>query len=275
MLLELKIVAKTVRLCLEYIYKPASENLIVKAIYSDRKFVGRVVITVEGWSIMPNFVYLRGILKMCERIGKYLPNELNIHEYVQLTRFIEKDNLDRLSCDWCSLVNGFNEYTLDVIKNRDADDILKIDTIYHDICRFGIKLPMYLSSSSTITNEYKCSEESAMNFIVQNGIVYNADNRLKLVKFVQKLLELRNIAAMLESRWCPFRYMQNMAYERYYQGTDLEEITETLRNYGQVVCNQCVRDLNRLHPATAPVKSVFEPYVAQMENYLSVDRRKR
>ena len=223
----------------------------------------------EVLSILPLPVYLFELNRTLKIIGENIKHQNNLGDYIQLSRFIDQDNLDRLSCDWCSIVNGSLEFILDSIKGNSATDIIKLKSSL--VSTHSRIMGLTRFSGCIPGNTYKVSDAEIDSFIRTNNIIHQYDQLATLKEIIGKLLELRNVVEIIESRWCPFRYLSDIAYERHYWGTDVDKIAELLRDSGRITCTQCVPLVNRYFSATKIKSSVFEPYV---QNLIKLSRPK-
>jgi hypothetical protein len=200
-------------------------------------------------------------------IGKYLKHQENMDDYIQLTRFISSDGMDRINCDWCSIVNGMSEFYISTMKGNKGYDILKTSSFLFYLNYYEAKLIGMIPKSYFVGYE-ECSDEDVNQFIVDNDIKVDSVIEEKLLKFyLKRVITLIRIFAHIETRWCPFGYMQDMAYERNYHGTDLGAIVTELRQFGKVVCTSCVSKLNQSHGIVDAKESIYADFVSRAKKY--------
>lgn len=257
MILELKIMAHSAKVSFDGRYlKPASYNPITS-------IISKIGSKIEGYVIFPTIFHLNVCLTSSKVIGKYITHSKNINDYIQLTRFIAHNNMDRMSCDWCSIVNGMLEFNLDVIKGNAANNILKLNNFGLTVVHYALTTLRHIPTSA-VTNSCKFTNNDVLTFIHKNNISYKDNELSKLITLVKKLLEIKEAVSQIESRWCPFRYLGDIAYEREYWNTNLEEVARMLQEHGKVICNTCVKEANNKFGIDNCVPSIFQPMLNKM-----------
>lgn len=255
-----KITAHTVKVFTKKTFGSREDNPISSALNPAK-------VWMEGLVIFPGFINLMSILVTARKMGEHLQANPELAEYIQLTRFIDKDNMDRVSCDWCSIVNGYHELLVDAIVGEKASAILKIQNIPYSLTKFSLLALSYFPHAA-VSRPEPLSELEIEEFLSARKITYEADEKKAIYRFVQDLLACRRICAELESRWCPFAYLEELSYERSYWATDVGQIKELLASFGKVTCTSCVRDLNQLYTGNPAKESVFVAYLNQIQGYL-------
>ena len=260
MLLELKIMVHAAKVCIDGCFKPASYNPItsIPSLSGSR---------IEGCVIFPSIFHLKTSLTPVKIIKKHITHSKNIKDYIQFTRFISRDNKDRMSCDWCSVVNGMLEFILDVIKGNAASDILKLNTFGLTLTHFALTSLQHIKTS-VVTNSCKLTNDVALSFIHENKISFKDSELTKLVALIKKLLEIKEAVAQIESRWCPFGYLGDIAYERKYWNTELEAVAHMLQENGKLVCTSCIQEANEKFGINNGIESVFQPLLDKMSALL-------
>lgn len=259
MIIEFKIVSTSVKLVIQQLY--------FKIACSDKKPINPIVHSAwphSDWreviTILPLPNYLVALNNVFKVVGESIVHENNLRDYIQMSRFIEQQNLDRLSCDWCSIVNGSLEFVLDSIGGNKASDINKLNTAMLTLMH-NMLLGLTKNPGRFPDNDYSVYDSEVDAFIENKKIVLEFGEYVKLKNTIKKFLELKKLVEAVETRWCPFRYLSDIAYERNYWGTDVEGIAELLRTSGRITCESCVPTVNSLYAVTTPKSSVFEDYV--------------
>ena len=267
MIIEFKIASASVKLVIQQLYfkiacsNETPINPIVHSVWPHSDWQ-------EVLTILPLPNYLIALNKIFKSVGESIIHKNDLRDYIQLTRFIEQQNLDRMSCDWCSIVNGSLEFVLDSISENKASDINKLNTssltLMHKMLMGLTKIPGRFPEKCLV------SDDEIDVFIENKKIVLEFGETLKLKDTIKKLLELRNIVELVESRWCPFRYLSDIAYERHYWGTDVQQIAKLLRESGRINCISCTPIVNGFYAVKIPKESIFEKYVnnlIQLSNF--------
>jgi hypothetical protein len=256
MFLELKVFAHSVGVTVDY-NLDVVPNPIIKSVGLRRNLL-------EAILIFPNPLYIKAIIKTTELANKHLVTDKEIFDYIQLTRFLGYDNLDRMSCDWCSVVNGFCEFLLASIEGNSVENILKLKNVYFVGMFNTLKLVLKLKNSVDPTESYIVSDEYVSQFI-QSKNIKNFQGDVEFIKLIKFFIEFRNLVACIESRWCPFNYLKAIAYHRDYWGSDIEKISKTLQEKGKIVCNECVDFLNKTHGIDGTMKeNVFKDLLLKL-----------
>lgn len=214
-----------------------------------------------------NVIGMNHIESVAKRIGKYLKHNENMDDYIQLTRFIDGDGIDRINCDWCSIANGFSEFCVATVKNNKGIDIFLSSGPWFYASYYEAKLISKLPKSC-FAGYVDCSDDEVEKFIVDNQITFdNVIEKMLASFYIKRMITFMRIVAQVEKRWCPFGYMQDMAYERNYHGTDLEAVVKELREFGKVVCTSCVSKLNETHSVDGAKESIYKDFVFKIKQY--------
>ena len=223
----------------------------------------------EPITILPLPIHLYELRKTIKTVCDNFSYDCDLSKYIQLTRFIQYQNLDRLSCDWCSVVNGSIEFIVDSFKQNSAHNINKLNS------NLNVSNGMLLRLANKDNYDYAITDSEIEYFIKQNQISFEESELVLLKKTLKKFIELKNIVGIIESRWCPFRYLSDIAYQRHYWGTDVEEIAKLLSSSGRIDCTQCVPLVNQKF-GIKPDKllpSVFEDYVNELIEISSTNKQ--
>ncbi len=256
-----RITTHVVEVFVKKVFLPPEENPISTALNPYK-------VWIEGLIIFPGYTNLLSILVTARKMGRHWQAKPQVSDYIQLTRFIDKDNMDRISCDWCSIVNGYLELMLDAMEGESAEAILKAQNLPYTLTKISLMSLIFVPYSS-VDDDVDLTDETIAAFIASKGISYQSTDKKALYRFIRDIILLRHITSQLESRWCPFAYTEELLYSREYWSTDLDEVRATLQQLSKVNCKDCIRDLNRLAQISQEVVSVFEPYLERLQNYLS------
>ena len=140
----------------------------------------------------------------------------SLEGYVSFTR--AKFSLwDKLSCDWCSLVNGVAEYILQALRSAldsASDDILLLQPLSNWI--LSVRYLRYLPYSvvrglydSAVVNESKSSLLALLNADCPS---HGHHRKRMIARIIHEIVEFKVIVTYLEKRWCPFMHLKKMAY---------------------------------------------------------------
>ena len=177
----------------------------------------------------------------------------NYADYVTFTR-ANFSTWDKISCDWCSIVNGMLEYSLDSIKEcimNESEKLLELNFDYNT--SFNLRYMKYLPYS-VIKGCYNKEEirREQMQYVDLINTYYKKTTKAKrnrLIKHVKKLVELKIVVSYVERRWCPLAHLQKMAYRRNYHTFDsrnrrhLEKAAAILKEISFIDINRCELDI--------------------------------
>ena len=165
------------------------------------------------------------------------------------------NNTFRLTCDWCSIVNGIVETSKQNIINR-PELVNQIDFV---------RLPLaeiFLDFILTGRTE-KVTQEQAELWCNDTFGQVTSDHLL----FSRIYIKLEHI----ELRWCPFKRSKEFYYrnkdKRYLEPTEqtIYEVGQILSKHETITCNNCPRVINAEWKYTkSNEKSTFQPLLDYM-----------
>ena len=144
--------------------------------------------------------------------------------YVSFTR--AKFSLwDKISCDWCSLVNGVAEYIIESLHTAlesGSNDVLLLQPLSNWILsvRYLRYLPYsvvrHLYDSDTVDQD----KSNLLELLNSNFPSLDRNQYQAMCRIIHQVVEFKVIVSLLERRWCPFMHLKKMAYRREYHCFD-------------------------------------------------------
>jgi hypothetical protein len=207
--------------------------------------------------VRPNKYFLQYIIQLCQGILPFAHhNRKGLSEYVSFTR-LNITILDRISCDWCSIVNGILHYIDDTInfalKNKDIN-ILSWSFKSHDYNLFlkGLRfVPKSIVRDLYNKNEALVRVQDYRSKI--DKLFPKAPAKIKklFIKSISELLILQHIVASIESRWCPFKHLRELALKkvnhRQFNWINYDELMRAsilIGKHGKIDCHNCANLIN-------------------------------
>ena len=164
-----------------------------------------------------------------------------IKNYISFSRF--KGGLDKIMCDWCSIVNGTFELILDAVLEvcDDKDTILKMSTPEWS----DNDAPLFISNFNNLDNKLyssaSCGEEDLKPFTEKlDNLDISEKERIKIISEITKILHVKDALRQIEQRWCPFKHMKKLKYNRdyyIYNSHNTEEVqsaVDTIKQHGKL-----------------------------------------
>jgi len=160
--------------------------------------------------------------------------EDDLSHYISFTRF--GSGMDKLSCDWCSIINGLNELTLDKLKHvsavPDGSSISEVTSLMESYEHFP--------KSSDVSFKPTAAQLAAYDLPAST---------------IAPLLEWRNAVEYIEQRWCPFKTLQRLNFNRSYYAFSTEDREELMQAQAilkekkritgaDVTCESCNKVIN-------------------------------
>lgn len=237
---------ESINLFLSYIKNINTNNTIISNIlngYGLKSFYEMIYITCF------NPITLQCVYNYYKSIQIF--NIYSLNNYVSFNR-LNIGFLDKLSCDWCSIVNGIARTSLDSLKYLETNYYYppnistdEIDKLYNGLIR-----ALFLREKLPDENEYK-------EYIIKNFNTYLYQNNEYIIKTCKILVLLEYI----ELRWCPFKAMVNY----YYRNDDIRYIYPSninikiagyiLSNHETIDCYLCnlyinnsIKQINYVNP---------------------------
>lgn len=212
-------------------------GFVIKSLFSYVKILKLPATLLEAFSIAPTFVNLIANFNLFES-WRFLISDLNIEEWISLSRF-KSHPLDRIWCDWCSIVNGINEMIYHKIITGNLNEMKdqfndKKNANIPFFLRYVMKLkyvPFTLynehQSLTSLNNEQINILDGILDPVTKNKI--------------ESFFMFYNTIKLTEQRWCPFKYIQDLVkYDRDYycfssdNESNLYVVGQILREQGMV-----------------------------------------
>jgi len=184
--------------------------------------------------IVPTANALIAILALYRQYSWLNVTEDDMSHYISFTRF--GSGLDKLSCDWCSIINGLNELTLDKLKHvsavPDGSSISEVTSLMESYEHFP--------KSSDVSFKPTAAQLAAYDLPAST---------------IAPLLEWRNAVEYIEQRWCPFKTLQRLNFNRSYYAFSTEDREELMQAQAilkekkritgaDVTCESCNKVIN-------------------------------
>ncbi|MCP3660283.1 MAG: hypothetical protein GY830_08250 [Bacteroidetes bacterium] len=260
--------------------KMNNKSFLLSSIFLHSKVYELFSIYFEAKIIEPNHTNLLAIIELCKN-SKFLHiKEKDIDHYISLTRF--QKGRDKVFCDWCSICNGLIElilfkllqfcdnknFNFDKFNNFEIPNHLWNSTKYLKCIPFGV-VKRNEKSIEVDKNQYKIYKN------LLSEIKITKEQMDICLKKIIHLLEWKNCIMILEKRWCPFKYILNLDFNRkyyFYDSNNMEELKKAqniLIKKGQIDCNECVKVLNKEKEIVNKEKSIFEEYLKYIKSIYS------
>jgi len=209
----------------------------------------------------------------------------NLSHYVSFTRFLR--GKDKVDCDWCSIVNGLFTFALDLITENLSDpsntallaSFETPSTFFQQMVKY-----MYLFSIPV-------RGENGYHAVVANEVLNlmsllektkpTSMQRISIGFLVSQVVAVKHGLDNIERRWCPFRHMEELEFDRpYYKlsshtKSDLLQARDLLRAHKQVDCTRCIALLNTYGPVGEGVTifTEYRDYLVQLSTFTPVGGR--
>eukprot|EP00747_Dinoflagellata_sp_TGD_P214769 gnl/TRDRNA2_/TRDRNA2_87579_c1_seq1.p1 gnl/TRDRNA2_/TRDRNA2_87579_c1~~gnl/TRDRNA2_/TRDRNA2_87579_c1_seq1.p1 ORF type:complete len:302 (+),score=44.65 gnl/TRDRNA2_/TRDRNA2_87579_c1_seq1:41-907(+) len=189
-----------------------------------------------------------------------------LQDYVAFGRLTGFHFWDKLTCDYCSIINGAGEYMADLLQAHFADEGFRPqqfdlpDMPRNRAFRWQIRLHHLLPhTASSLHNTDVPFQQSGSTVRVLSALRAGclrgcADaaqamrEESRIVDIIRPVLEICWFSEAMEKRWCPFRHAEGLATalrQRPYYALDaqkkeqLEQALRLLREEGRITCRQC------------------------------------
>jgi hypothetical protein len=192
-----------------------------------------------------------------------------LEKYISFTRFSR--GTDKMSCDWCSIVNGSLELLLDTvyanINDKSVYKLLNSD--------FQIELNKLIYINN-IFYHIKPKQHDLDKYYDKIDLKINNENKEQIKKLVYNLVIFRDIVEDIETRWCPFKHMTKLNFDREYykyNPNDVKELkiaSNIIKNQGEIKCDQCIKLLNESPVLNKHSHTIFKDYMKRINQILTI-----
>tara|TARA_S200000501_G_scaffold63652_1_gene54460 strand:+ start:1997 stop:2956 length:960 start_codon:yes stop_codon:yes gene_type:complete len=236
------------------------------------------MILIEARTIRVGSTNLVRIIELARLLSSF--NNTTSEEfksYFTFTRF--SDGIDRYACDYCSLVIGFLELichkTLDAAQKRDFNvNLLMMPT---SMIMFGNKFNTL--TRKTLPGFLKIKNQGSASLIqmkpyedaLKNNNLSNSDKQV-FTDFVHELIKIKNIVEIVESRYCPFKHLKEINFDKpyyFFNADNIEELKQAqniLSKKGVIKCDECVETLNDSSIFKDRPQSIFNNFIVYLED---------
>lgn len=204
------------------------------------------------------------LFKYIRSIEKQEPG--TVEKYISFTRFSRGS--DKISCDWCSIINGCMELLVDIIysnlNNESVEKILDVKELSLNTILFTNKY-MYHS---------KHVKEDLDKYYKRIDKQIDSKYREPLKKVIYNLLTVRSVIECIETGWCPFKHMTEIDFDRAYYKYNSNDVTELkiasdiIKENGSIKCDSCVKLLNDSNSLNKAAYTIFDKYMEHVKQIL-------
>ena len=219
---------------------------------------------------------LRQIIAVIKTLSFLECKPREIYDWISLTRFF--DGPMKLSCDYCSILNGLCEFVREkLIEDIQSDnfDIRNYETHMHSLPFINRwVLTGMLPGNLNVYGKLKKANLDKYLELSRKRCM-NAKDTMNYMNFIREFMYTYELFQLIEQRWCPFKHLTQMKYDRkyYYYGTkkkDLKKAKKILIKHGKITCDNCVSILNDSKSICKNnEKSVFDDYLKLIDQILS------
>ena len=187
-------------------------------------------------------------------------NKNNIYNYISFSRFTK--GIDKIGCDWCSICNGGLEMLHDtILESCNTGNILAFSNI-PDVFKEWLKY----YESFYLDHEYY-QPLSYEDYIKPFKTKMLDDKTFSNIKLFLKVL---HGVKQIEQRWCPFKHMKKLKFDRDYyiynsHDTDEIEIVKDLLTKNGKIINGKKKKTNNNYTKGS---SIFDEFVEYLENII-------
>jgi hypothetical protein len=114
--------------------------------------------------------------------------------------------------------------------------------------------------NTSVAKPFIISNADVFGFVRSHEIIISILQIEKHIDIIKFFVEFRNLVSQVESRWCPFNYLYDIAYKREYWGSELAVISKTLHDT-DIQCINCVDVLNKTHAVSNPKVTIFQEII--------------
>ena len=195
-----------------------------------------------------------------------------IKNYISFSRF--KQGPDKIMCDWCSVVNGTFELMRDTVFEvcDNKDIILKISAPK------GIEL--FLSNFNKLNNKLYSStthkKEDLKTFTDKlDNLDISEKDRTKIISEIITILHVFDALQQIEQRWCPFKHMKRLKYNRdyyIYNSHNTEEVQSAvgiIKQHGKLTSKNSSKKIPSNDMSYTEGSTVFGDFMEYAETILT------
>lgn len=208
---------------------------------------------INGLFINPNYFNVHCFLAVVKRGRQFTQHSpQTLEEYVSFTRgnFLP---IVKTWCDWCAIINGYfaflinsinHYYSFNQLDSINKKELGRLSFYMNQFCY----LKLILGKKTHYSLKNVVAEELFPNIWV--------DAPITLKRFLTKITKVYNTVQAVESEWCPFEHMKQIArlahidpqrYAKYATCEGFDSIIkagEALFGFKHLKCHQCVDHIN-------------------------------
>lgn len=228
----------------------------------------------EMSSVSMSYFNLKIILDVCRsirKLKKYKKGDIN--NYISFSRFTKGH--DKIFCDWCSISNGifelFYDTTLEACNNKETIKLLEIPK----------NLERVVTSFNTNHNEHYSSlthtDEDLKPFMINLSMIdLKEEEEIKIKLKIKYIIYSLKILKQLEQRWCPFKHMKKLKFNRDYyiynshNADEVKTATRLLKNKGRVTFQNSPEKFPTNDLSYEEGTTVFGKFMKYIENIITI-----
>ena len=190
----------------------------------------------------------------------------DIYNYISFTRFVDGDI--KIGCDWCSICNGGMEIFYDTI--------LEISNDENKISK--LKTPLLLEEWLDLYEPFFIEHKHYSNLICEDIYLNPILNKIKdykekdnILLNILPILRMLNAVKQIEQRWCPFKHMKKLNFNRdyyFYNSHDPKDVKlaiKDLKRNGKIT-NGKIKDNDNSYIKGI---TIFDDFMNYIENIIT------
>ena len=210
-----------------------------------------------------NIELILDIFKLISDLKQYEKGDID--NYISFTRFVE--GKEKISCDWCSICNGAFEMLYDTISDVcDSDVILSLYIPKSLFVQFNIYKSFFLNHKDYFPLAY---DKDRLK-VLSNKLNLNKENKKQILIKIKLILKMLNGIEQIERRWCPFKHMKKLKFNRDYYMYDSHKPDEVklaidlIKKEGKINKQPIIKQNNIDHEKGFTVFDGFMEYIEKI-----------
>jgi hypothetical protein len=233
--------------------------------------------------IMPTRGRLLTLIQFARLLGTIPRKRVkDLSHYVSFTRFLRGG--DKIACDWCSIVNGLFTFGLDLITENlsDPSNTALLASLERPHSMFQQSMQYLYLFSIPVRGVHGYHAAVAKDLFRLMSLLEQTKptsaQRISIGCLVGQVVAVKHVLENVERRWCPFRHMEELEFDRSYYKlsshtqSDLIQARNLLRTHKQVDCSKCIALLNQDGPTGEGVTifTEYRDYIVQLSTFMPV-----
>ena len=252
---------------------------ILSSVIANNKYL--LPIIFEYLSMRIDKTNLLMIIDMAKVIKSFQSkNKIEFDSYFSFTRF--SNGIDKVGCDWCSIINGILELLILETEQYYSSDNFNPNNLLipSSIKQFSDKwtslmrrkIPGFLKIDDR--GRPSINQIKVFTTILDDTKLNDCQKNIS-IEFITEIIRLKNIVEIIETRYCPFKHLTEINFDRpyyYYSSNNIKELKmaqEILRERGQIRCDECVEIINSNKNYIYKISpSIFDDYMIYIKNIM-------